>query len=57
MVLYFHRVKEAIATKISNYLFVDGKINRADVLTKHWAYHDIWPDLKPILFWPGDTME
>ena len=57
MVLSFHRVKEVTSDKIENCLFVNGKVDPADVLTKHWAYHDIWPKLKPILFWLGDTME
>ena len=55
--LSFHRVRESIAAGIVNYLFIDGKHNPADALSKHWAHNDIWPTLKPILFWPGDTME
>ena len=55
--LSFHRVREAIAAKIISYHFIDGKDNPADVLSKHWAHNDIWPLLKAILFWPGDTME
>ena len=45
MALSFHRVMEAIATKIVNHLLIDGKINPTDVLTKHWAGHDVWPTL------------
>ena len=55
--LSFHRVRESIAVKIVNYLFVDRKNNPDDVLTKHWDHHDIWYTLKPILFWPRDAME
>ena len=57
MALSFHRVRESVAAKIVSYHFVDGKNNPADILSKHWAHNDIWPLLKPILFWPGDTME
>lgn len=55
--LSFHRVRESIAAGIVNYLFIDGKYNPADAFSKHWAHNDILSTLKPILFWPGDTME
>ena len=56
VVLSFYRVRESITAKIVKYLFIDGTNNLADVLTKYWARHDIWPTLKPI-FWTGDTMK
>ena len=34
--LSFHRVRESIAAKIINYLFIDGKRKPADMMTKHW---------------------
>ena len=37
--LSFHRVREAIAATIISYHFINGKINPADVLSKHWAHH------------------
>ena len=55
--LYFYRVREAIAAKIASYYFISGKINPADNLSKHRAHHCVWPTLKPLLFWNGDTME
>ena len=55
--LSFHRVREAIATKIISCQFIDGKTNPADILSKHWAHRNAWPTLKPLLFWKGDTME
>ena len=55
--LSFHRVRESIAAKVVSYHFIDGKSNPADILSKHWAHHDVWSLLKAILFWPGDTME
>ena len=57
MSLSFHRVRESIATKIVDYNFIYGKHNPVDILSRHWAHNDIWPTLKHILFWPGDTME
>jgi hypothetical protein len=31
--------------------------NPADILSKHWAYQAIYPILKPILFFSGNTAE
>ena len=33
--LSYHRVREAIAAKIIDFLLIDGKTNPADVLSKH----------------------
>ena len=55
--LSFHRVREAIADKIIACHLINGKINPVDVLSKHWAHYSVWPTLKSLLFWKGDTME
>ena len=41
----YHRVREAIA---AGYL---------QFIRKHWEFASIWPLLKPLLFWKGDTHE
>ena len=33
------RLREAIAAKIISYHFINGKINPADILSKHWTLH------------------
>ena len=53
----FHRVRESMATGIVTYHSIDEKNNPADMLSKHWSHNDIWFTLKPILFWPIDTIE
>jgi hypothetical protein len=53
--LSYHRVREAIAAKIINFSWIDGKKNPADVLSKHGGYPQMMPLLKPLLFWRGDT--
>ena len=53
--LSFHRVREAIASKVVQFYHIPGDINPADILSKHWGYTQIWDILKPILFWEGDT--
>jgi hypothetical protein len=53
--LSFHRVREAIAAKVIRYYHLAGEYNPADVLSKHWAYGNVWKLLQPLLFWQGDT--
>ena len=51
----YHRVREAIAAKYISFHWKDGKSNPADILSKHWEFVTVWPMLKPILFWRGET--
>ena len=53
--LSHHRTREAIAAGITRFHHVRGKTNPADILSKHWDYPSIWPQLRPLLFWTGDT--
>ena len=53
--LSFHRVRQAIASGMVNFIFMNGDTNPADILSKHWAYQAVWPRLKALLFWQGDT--
>ncbi len=57
VMLSFHRVREAIASGMILFSFIPGSKNPADILSKHWGYSDIWPQLKCLLFWKGDTAE
>ena len=51
----YHRVREAIAAKFISFHWKDGKSNPADIPSKHWEFATVWPMLKPILFWRGET--
>ena len=53
----YHRVREAIAAGYIQFNWKDGKSNPADILSKHWEFANIWPLLKPLLFWKGDANE
>jgi len=53
--LSFHRVREAIASKIIRFYHLKGELNPADILSKHWGYAQIKEQLKALLFWSGDT--
>ena len=51
----YHRVREAITARYISFQWKDGKSNPADILSKHWEFAPVWPMLKPILFWMGET--
>ena len=51
----YHRVREVIPAKFISFHWKDGKSNPADILSKHWEFASVWPMLKPILFWRGET--
>ena len=55
--LSYHRVREAIAAEFIGFYWIEGSKNPADVLSKHWKFHDVWPTLKPLMFWRGDTSD
>jgi hypothetical protein len=53
--LSFHKVREAIASKVLAYYHLDGEFNPSDILSKHWAYGQVWQLMQLLLFWEGDT--
>jgi hypothetical protein len=56
-ILAFHRCREAVAAGIMQFHHIDGKVNPADIVSKHWDKPSIWETLRPILFWYGDPGE
>ena len=42
---------------LSSGVGINGSANPADILSKHWGYQQIWPMMKPLLFWSGNTAE
>jgi hypothetical protein len=53
--LSYHRVREAVASKILNFCKIAGPQNPSDVLTKYLPYATFWPLVQPFLFWGGET--
>ena len=53
--LSIHRVREAVAAGFAKYFHIAGSINPSDILSKHWAFSDVWEALRPLMFWAGDT--
>jgi hypothetical protein len=43
-----HRVQEAIAYGMIGFYLIPGDSNPADILSKHWGYAQIWPQLRNI---------
>jgi hypothetical protein len=53
--LSYHSVREAIASGMCRFGHMPGEQNAADILSKHWGYSDVWPTMRPLLFYEGDT--
>ena len=54
-ILSYHRTREAIAAGVVRFHWLRGNTNPADLLSKHWDYASVWSQLRPLLFWEGDT--
>ena len=53
--LSYHYTREAVAAQIVDMHHIPGKLNPSDILSKHWGYSQVWPILRAVLFWQGDT--
>ena len=49
--LSYHKTREAIASGMLRFHHIPGTSNPADILSKHWDYPSVWPQLRPLLFW------
>ena len=55
--LSFYHVREADASNMLSFLHIDGALNPANILSKHWGYQQVWPMLRALLFYRGDTAD
>jgi hypothetical protein len=55
--LAYHFTREAIAARIVIFNHIPLEMNVADVLSKHWGRSQVYPLLKPILCYQGDTLD
>ena len=55
LMLSYHYVRDAIASGNYAFVWLNGKDNPADILSKHWGMQAVWSVLQPLLFWKGDT--
>jgi hypothetical protein len=47
----YHRVPEAQAAGIVNFVHINGKHNPADILTKNTSSREWYEVMKPLIFW------
>lgn len=50
-ILNYHRVPEAQAAGIVNFVPIDGKHNPANILTKNTSSREWYELMKPLIFW------
>ena len=55
--LAYHFTREAIASEMVVLNHIPGKINPADILSKHWSHAAVYPMLRPLFFYRGDTLD
>ncbi len=55
--LSYHFTREAIASGMVRFQHIPGEHNPADVLSKHWGHSQVYPLLRPLLFYQGDTLD
>ena len=53
--LSYHRVREAVASGILRFHFIESKQNPADILTKPLSHSAMWPHVDTLFFRKGDT--
>ena len=56
-ILSYTFVRDNVAAGVLRFAHIPGKLNPADILSKHWSYSTVWPIIQPILFWKGDTLK
>jgi histone deacetylase 1/2 len=54
MALSYHKLREAIASGALRFEFIDSNDNPADILSKHWGYHQVSDLIQQLLFRPPD---
>ena len=55
--LSYHRVREAVAAGIIKFYHIKGQDNPADILSKHCGHPQMWPHVRPLLFYGGETSD
>ena len=48
---------ESLASGMLAFMHIDGQKNPADIMSKHWGYTQVWPQLSTLLFRRGETAE
>ena len=54
--LSYHRVREAIATKILEFHWCSSNQNKSDILSKHWDYMKVIDKIRGLFDYQGDII-
>ena len=54
-ILAFHRAREAIATKLMAFYWIQSAYNLGDMLSKHWDHPTVYPMILKLLITRGNT--
>jgi hypothetical protein len=54
--LSYHRVREAVASGVIRFHYLETKDNPADIMTKAMDHADMWPHVDTMLFRKGETV-
>jgi len=55
--LAYHYAREAIASKMVIFHHIGSEHNPSDILSKHWGHSQVYPLLRPLLFYKGNTLD
>jgi hypothetical protein len=55
--LAYHYTREAVASKMVVLNHIPSELNVADILSKHWGHSQIYPLLRTVLFYQGNTLD
>ena len=55
--LSFHRISEAVSSRVIDFYHLKSEENPADILSKYWGCKSAWPLLCCLLFWKGGTIK
>ena len=48
---------ESVASGMVAFHHISGDIDPADVLSKHWGHSQVYPLLRPLLFYRGNPLD
>jgi hypothetical protein len=57
LALSYHCAREAVTSGMVKFHHIPGEINPSDVLSEHWGHAELWPRIKVLQFWQGDTVD
>jgi len=46
-----------MASDMLSFHHIDSTKNPADIMSKIWGFQQVWPQLKALLFWEGETKD